>query len=84
MKGDKSYSKVVMMPVQVAPRKHCWEWSGTGAVCGHFETKGGFPICDLGFRLPKYSGVLAEREGGLLKPKKCANLKRWADLKEQD
>lgn len=44
---------LVNYPIRVPSGVHCWEFSGKGEICEHFDNEGGHNSCTLGFYLEK-------------------------------
>lgn len=61
------YYKMVLMPIYVPVGNYCF---GDKRICEHFDSEGGTPACTLNFYPLK-----TDKEGRVLKPPKCQNLK---------
>ena len=64
----KNFFKKVLMPIRVSYGDYCWD---SHRICEHFSNEGGHPQCGLDIGELKYDKHLM-----VLKPEKCASLKK--------
>jgi hypothetical protein len=64
---QKVFYKTVLMPISVPYGDFCF---GEGRICEHFDSTGGYYTCDFNFY-----PLERDRDGNVLKPKECRDLK---------